>query len=109
VCNEVDPGRRSRLQSVLLQYLPATARRRVRVTGHDAVKHFSTFDGGLYDRVLLDAPCSSDRHVVAAALEGAGVIAGTSWSLARVQQLAKLQTQVGAVQQMLVGPTCEVG
>jgi 16S rRNA C967 or C1407 C5-methylase (RsmB/RsmF family) len=90
----VDPTRRSRLQDVVQQYIPAHCRRRVRVTGHDATRHWSRFEGEMYDRILLDAPCSSDRHVVAAAVAQGGKVPLGAWSLARCHQLAKLQTQV---------------
>lgn len=52
------------------------------------------FEGGLYDRVLLDAPCSSERHVVAAALEAGGVVSSSSWSREQCANLAALQLKV---------------
>eukprot|EP00775_Hariotina_reticulata_P005225 gene5224-5462_t len=91
VCNELDAGRRGRLSTVLHGYLPSSLRRRVRVTGHDAAKHWSRFEGCLYDRVLLDAPCSSERHVVQQALAAGGQVAASSWSVERCRMLADLQ------------------
>ena len=41
VCNELDPVRRGRLSGVLASYIPGSSRRRVRVTGHDAAKHWA--------------------------------------------------------------------
>jgi hypothetical protein len=41
VCNELDPVRRGRLSGVLAGYIPGSSRRRVRVTGHDAAKHWA--------------------------------------------------------------------
>lgn len=52
------------------------------------------FEGGLYDRVLLDAPCSSERHVVQAALEAGGVVSSSSWSKEHCSNLAALQLKV---------------
>ena len=102
VANELDPARRSRLQDVINQYIPAHHRRRVRVTSHDGTRHWSRFEGEMYDRILLDAPCSSDRHVVAAAVAQGGRVSAGDWSVARCQQLAKLQTQVRLLQDMMV-------
>jgi hypothetical protein len=44
--------------------------------------------------VLLDAPCSSERHVVAAALEASGVVSSSSWSREQCEKLAALQLKV---------------
>jgi hypothetical protein len=94
VCNELDPIRRQRLGSVLAAYLPGSLRRRVRLTGHDASKHWATFEAGMYDRVLLDAPCSSERHVVQQAVQGGGAVPGSSWSKEHCKQLAAQQLKV---------------
>jgi hypothetical protein len=94
ICNELDPIRRQRLGSVLAAYLPGSLRRRVRLTGHDASKHWATFEAGMYDRVLLDAPCSSERHVVQQAVQGVGAVPGSSWSKEHCKQLATLQLKV---------------
>jgi 16S rRNA C967 or C1407 C5-methylase (RsmB/RsmF family) len=55
----------------------------------------------LYDRVLLDAPCSSERHVVQAALEAGGVVSSGSWSKAHCSNLAALQLKVNAIDPIL--------
>lgn len=55
------------------------------------------FEAGLYDRVLLDAPCSSERHVVQAALEAGGVVSSSSWSRAQCSNLAALQLKVSGL------------
>jgi hypothetical protein len=94
VCNELDLIRRQRLGSVLAAYLPGSLRRRVRLTGHDASKHWATFEAGMYDRVLLDAPCSSERHVVQQAVQGGGAVPGSSWSKEHCKQLAAQQLKV---------------
>jgi hypothetical protein len=41
VLNDVDPSRRSRLSAVLSSHIPGSLRRHVRLTGHDAAKHWS--------------------------------------------------------------------
>ncbi len=94
VCNELDAARRSRLAAMLSQHIPGALRRRVRVDGHDAAQHWAVYEAGLYDRVLVDAPCSSERHVVAAATAAGGVVAASSWSMERCAQLAALQLRV---------------
>jgi hypothetical protein len=94
VCNELDPMRRQRLGSIIAAYLPSSLRRRVRLTGHDACKHWATFEAGMYDRVLLDAPCSSERHVVQQAVQGGGAVPGSSWSKEQCKQLAAVQLKV---------------
>ncbi|OHD12800.1 MAG: RNA methyltransferase [Spirochaetes bacterium GWB1_48_6] len=62
VSNEKSPDRKRRLQKVLSEHLGET-QRKVRVTGFDATR-WGLYEQGLYDRVLLDAPCSSERHVI---------------------------------------------
>ena len=64
VCNDVDYTRVKRLLNVLDQYLGkgdgiGDSRRNVSVTRRDGVE---MCEYGSYDRVLVDAPCYSDRH-----------------------------------------------
>jgi len=61
--NEPDRARRGRLKAVLTEYLGEQPSVSVRVTGDDG----SRIAGGGYDRVLVDAPCSSSRHILRAA------------------------------------------
>lgn len=78
------PERRRRLGQVLADYLPARVRERTSLVGRDArtlgVTHRLRFDA-----VLLDAPCSSESHVLrdAAHLR--------EWSSGRSERLAKDQ------------------
>ena len=76
-CNEPSPPRRQRLSSVLSSYLPPALRRRVVLTTHTATSP-SSFPPLRYDRVLLDAPCSSDRHVLRSAAGLSGWTRGRS-------------------------------
>ena len=62
-CNDRSPDRRLRLQHVLENSLPESWRSIINVTGYDCVK-FGMHKKECYDRILLDAPCSSDRHVL---------------------------------------------
>ena len=84
VVNDRSAARRGRLKRVLESYLPDEIRGRIRVTGHDATK-WCVFETEAYDRILLDAPCSSERHV----LHDENAL--TDWSLSRVKQLAQRQ------------------
>ncbi|MDR1316475.1 MAG: RsmB/NOP family class I SAM-dependent RNA methyltransferase [Spirochaetales bacterium] len=80
--NERSPDRRRRLLKVLDTHLPPDIRSRVGVTGRDAAR-WGLHEQNVYDIVLLDAPCSSERHIVLNPkyLE--------SWSPARIRHLAQ--------------------
>ena len=84
VANENSRERRSRLISVLDEHLPPDIRPLVAVTGHDASR-WSRYEQSAYDRILLDAPCSSERHV----LSSPAYLA--EWTPARVKNLAQRQ------------------
>ena len=61
--NDLSAERRERLKKVIQQYVPRDIRHRVWVTGKDAVQ-FGLREPASFDRVLLDAPCSGERHVL---------------------------------------------
>jgi 16S rRNA C967 or C1407 C5-methylase (RsmB/RsmF family) len=63
VANDRSSSRRARLHDVLETHLPAARRERIRVTGHDATK-WGLHQQNLYDRILVDAPCSGERHLL---------------------------------------------
>lgn len=79
--NDRSPDRRSRLSHVIENSLPAEWRSIISVTGYDGVK-FGMHKKECYDRILLDAPCSSDRHVLASPTHLA------EWSSKRVKRLS---------------------
>ncbi len=63
-----------------------------RVTGHEAQRWWSSIEGGAYDRVLIDAPCASERHVLQqASRAGASDLARGDWSEKQLQQQSQLQ------------------
>lgn len=64
VCNDRSQDRRARLRRVLQESLPEEWLRPVVITGHDATR-WGLHEQQTYDRILLDAPCSSERHVLA--------------------------------------------
>lgn len=84
VANERSAQRRARLHAVLKGYLPGALLERVRVTGHDASR-WGLHEQDAYDRVLLDAPCSGERHILHDASEEA------KWSPSRSKRLAQQQ------------------
>lgn len=63
VANDRSATRRGRLKNVIANHLPESWRESVKVTAHDASK-WGLYEQQAYDRVLLDAPCSSERHVL---------------------------------------------
>lgn len=83
-CNELSDRRRARLRAVLEDYLPREMRERVRVTGHDGSK-WCLHETEAFDRILLDAPCSGERHL----LENPEEL--KLWSPARSKNLAVRQ------------------
>ncbi|KAJ3413305.1 NOL1/NOP2/Sun domain member 3 [Chytridiales sp. JEL 0842] len=63
-CNEMSQDRKTRLKRVLKEYIPPTILSScVEVTGYDATQPKS-FPEAAYKKVLCDAPCSSERHVL---------------------------------------------
>jgi 16S rRNA C967 or C1407 C5-methylase (RsmB/RsmF family) len=61
-CNDASADRCARLKRVLGQYVPRELSAAVKVTQHDASVQ-SSFPR-LFSKVLVDAPCSSDRHLL---------------------------------------------
>jgi 16S rRNA (cytosine1407-C5)-methyltransferase len=65
LANELSSDRRRRLSGVLDLYLAPKERERVTVSGFDAAKAGARkSEHGRFDAILLDAPCSSERHVL---------------------------------------------
>lgn len=61
--NERSRTRRDRLRRVLRDHLGPQRADAIRVTGHDATR-WGLHEQEAYDRILLDAPCSSERHLL---------------------------------------------
>ncbi|KAI1748563.1 S-adenosyl-L-methionine-dependent methyltransferase [Xylaria castorea] len=99
--NEVNAGRNKRLASNLRSYLPDALFQsgEVKVVKLDGTEPFSVqtlpLGPGGYDKVLLDAPCSSERHVVhahARARQGGRVADEmASWRSGQSKKMAKTQ------------------
>ncbi|MDR0720012.1 MAG: 16S rRNA methyltransferase [Treponema sp.] len=63
--NELSAARRRRLSNTLDDYLDPEKRGRVTVSGFDAAAAGGRkSEWGRFDAILLDAPCSSERHVI---------------------------------------------
>ena len=123
--NEMDPARNKRLAINLQSYLPRHlfekgAVRVLRLDGADVkAVHQLPLGAGGYDKVLLDAPCSSERHIIHAHTKAAstGRIAeemlrwrpGSSRNLAKIQA-SLLMTALRAVKVggRVVYSTCSI-
>ena len=65
VCNDVAQSRYERLRKVIQEHVPSGVRANIRITQRDGSRyHLNQRERGHYDRVLVDAPCSSERHVI---------------------------------------------
>lgn len=63
VSNDRSAARRARIHRIFDDYLPKSEQKNHTITAHDATK-WSLYQKSIYDKVLLDAPCSSERHVL---------------------------------------------
>lgn len=98
-CNEPSAKRRQKLQSVLASYFGSSYMdsRRIMVTGRPAEKKFEWRRRGsrrLFDRILIDAPCTHERHVLGQSATGVAGIQKDSWSIARCKRMAALQVRM---------------
>ncbi len=84
VANDLSAERRRRLAAVLDRHLPPPLRRRVRVVGRDGGSMCRS-PLERYGAILLDAPCSSERHL----MRSPGELA--RWTRARSRNLAVRQ------------------
>lgn len=99
LCNELSSDRRRRLSDVLDAHLDKDLRRRVRVSGFDAAAAGGRLsERGRFSAILLDAPCSSERHVLRdqKALE--------AWTPARIRFLAQRQWSLLSSAFLLLAP-----
>ncbi|RKX76619.1 MAG: RsmB/NOP family class I SAM-dependent RNA methyltransferase [Spirochaetes bacterium] len=79
--NDRSSARRSRLKKVLDDHLPREKRERVVVTGYDATR-WCLYEREAYEKILLDVPCSSERHLLNSEKEL------ETWSSSRTQRLS---------------------
>jgi 16S rRNA C967 or C1407 C5-methylase (RsmB/RsmF family) len=62
-CNDLSPGRVARLKAVMHDCLPAQVRERVHITQSDASR-WGLKRKEHFNRILVDAPCSGERHLM---------------------------------------------
>jgi 16S rRNA C967 or C1407 C5-methylase (RsmB/RsmF family) len=84
IANELSNDRRARLMKVLQQYIPREKRDSIFVTGKDGGR-FALTHKDYFDRILVDAPCSGERHLLKNQKEM------KEWSLSRTKKLAQRQ------------------
>ncbi|KAK3635708.1 hypothetical protein LTR56_014584 [Elasticomyces elasticus] len=104
VCNETDGQRQKRLAENLKAYLPSElfTRGSVVATKVDATQSGSALNGllagGAYDKVLVDAPCSSERHIIHASLgarqSGKTAPEMANWRAGSSKRLAATQVEL---------------
>lgn len=63
VLNDLSQDRVHRLKRVLQQFVPEDIQPNIRVTRRDASR-WGLHEKDAYDRVLVDAPCSGERHLL---------------------------------------------
>lgn len=83
-CNDLSFTRRQRLITTLKEYLDERYLQKIKITGYDASK-WGLYERQAYDKILLDAPCSSERHLLASPKELA------TWSVKRSKGLSVRQ------------------
>ena len=87
--NEPNDSRRKRLRNVIDGYIPSTfIHDHIRFTGVDA-SEYGAFELEMYDKILVDAPCSSERHLIQDSTN-----TELKWTVAKSKALAKKQTQM---------------
>ncbi|EMP25474.1 Putative methyltransferase NSUN4 [Chelonia mydas] len=61
--NDISASRSNRLRRVLCSYVPKDISAGVRITSWDG-RNWGELEGDTYNRVLVDVPCTTDRHSV---------------------------------------------
>jgi len=84
VANELSSARRLRLKEVIETHVPEETRKQIQVTSYDG-NQFGLKKKDSFDRVLLDAPCSSEQHLLESDPEQ------KDWKESRTKQLAMRQ------------------
>ena len=109
--NDPSGDRNSRLQGVLDRFIPEGPRAKVSVTRIDATRWHERGAVATFDRVLVDAPCGSERHLLEAgnARSLASWTSGYSVSMA-TRQKAILSSALKAVKPggLVVYSTCSI-
>jgi 16S rRNA C967 or C1407 C5-methylase (RsmB/RsmF family) len=106
VSNDRSAARRARIHRIFDEYLPKTEQKNHKITAHDASK-WCLYEKSAYDKVLLDAPCSSERHVLEDSKELSLWAPGRTKAIA-VSQFAMLASALDIVKKegIVVYSTC---
>lgn len=83
VANDLSAARLARMKSVFREYVPSELMSRIQFKKSDATRWFKS--ALRFDRILLDVPCSSERHVLGDKKEFA------KWSVNKSKTLSKRQ------------------
>ena len=99
LCNELSSERRRRLVDVLDEHLDEVKRQNASVSGFNAASLGSRkSEWGRFDAILLDAPCSSERHVIQNPKEL------EKWTIARPRSLGQRQWSLLSAAFLLLKP-----
>lgn len=82
--NDISQSRRRRLQKTLGDSLSPELFERVTISGHDGSR-WGLYEQDRYDRIILDAPCSSEGHYIQQPK------LQEQWSLGRIKRIAITQ------------------
>lgn len=94
-CNDSSRSRRIRLNSVIKSYLPSSLLGRgqhIHLTGQPADSSWGIHEE--FDRILVDAPCSSERHIIHQRHGNIDEIDREEWSVAKCRRLSKIQIKM---------------
>lgn len=95
IANDRSAARRARIHRIFDDYVPKTEHKNLTITSYDATK-WSLYQKSQYDKVLLDAPCSSERHVLEDSKELAMWAPGRTKAIA-ITQFAMLASALDIV------------
>jgi 16S rRNA C967 or C1407 C5-methylase (RsmB/RsmF family) len=99
LCNELSAERRRRLRNTLNEHLDEEKLRQVSVSGFDAASLGGRkSEWNRFDAILLDAPCSSERHVIQSPK------ALAEWTPARPRFLSRRQWSLLSAAFLLLRP-----
>ncbi len=101
VLNELSRSRRDRLKRVIDSYVPEQLKGNIDIRKYDGIKYGLNLKDE-FDFVLLDAPCSSEDHVISKEAEL------DKWSVKRTKRLAALQYSLLCSALMTVKPGGEI-
>ncbi|KAL0491967.1 methyltransferase NSUN3 [Acrasis kona] len=99
-CNELDSARNAKLKRIITEYVPFAYQSKVNVTRKSGSLVFN-FPNNFYNKILVDAPCSSDRHLV----QNADEMAKWKPKLTETLALTQLSLLVCAMEKVKVGGT----